>query len=100
MADQSFDDFMAQRRRVAAAFVNAARQFQHGGTTELEVLHSSADGYLGYWTGWQRAVVRVEGHAEAMSMSLRVTEVFRREHGSWKLIHPHADSLSEAKSKS
>lgn len=137
MTDQSFEDFMEQRRRVAAAFVSgdseplreistsadpatffgpgggveqgaahvlagnetAARQFQRGGTTELEVLHSAADGDLAYWTGRQHATVRVEGHAEPMSMSLRVTEVFRRERGAWKLIHRHADPLAETKSK-
>jgi ketosteroid isomerase-like protein len=72
-----------------------SNQFQRGGTTELEVLHSGADGDLGYWTGWQNATVRVAGKAEPMPMRLRVTEVFRREAGVWKLIHRHADPLAE-----
>lgn len=86
--------------RVLSGNEAAARQFHRGSTTELEILHSAADGDLGYWTGWQRATVRVEGHAEPVSMSLRVTEVFRREGGAWKLIHRHADPLAEAKAKS
>ena len=134
MSDVRFEEFMQQRRRVAAAFVNGdpgplreistaaepatffgpgggaergaahvlavneagARQFQPGGTTELEVLHSAADGDLGYWTGWQHATVRLKGQETTMRMSLRVTEVFRREGGAWKLVHRHADPLAEA----
>src|SRR5262245_56048819 len=51
-----------------------ARQF-HGGTTNLEVLHSAAEGNLGYWTGWQNATVKVGGKNKPVPMKLRVTEV-------------------------
>jgi ketosteroid isomerase-like protein len=132
MPDHSFDSFMQQRRRVAAAFVNgdpnplgeistasnpatifgpsggaeqgarrvlqvneaASHRFQ-GGTTELEILHSGESGDLAYWTGFQRASVHVEGGRDPVPMKLRVTEVFRRENGEWKLVHRHADPLSE-----
>jgi ketosteroid isomerase-like protein len=76
-----------------------SRQFQRGGSTELEVLHYAANGDLGYWTGWQHASVRTAGATEPTPMKLRVTEIFRRENGAWKLIHRHADPLAEAKSK-
>src|ERR1051325_11876512 len=117
MSDTSFESFMEQRRRVAAAYVNgdakplreiAARsdpatifgpnggveqgashvvevneqgshRFQRGSTTDLEVLHSGSDGKFGYWTGRQRASVRVEGKSEPVPMMLRVTELFRRD---------------------
>jgi ketosteroid isomerase-like protein len=137
MPDASFDQFMQQRSRVAAAFVNGdpgplrdistsadpatfygpgggaeqgaahviavneagAHQFRPGGTTRLEVLHSAADGNLGYWTGFQHATVHVENQPEPVPMKLRVTEIFRRENGAWKLVHRHADPLAEAKPK-
>jgi len=137
MPDASFNAFIQQRRRVAAAFVNGdptplrdistqadpatffgpsggfeqgasrvlevneagSHQFQPGGTTTLEILHSGADGDLGYWTGFQQASVQVEGQSKQSSMRLRVTEIFRRENGRWKLIHRHADPLAERQSK-
>lgn len=85
--------------QVLAGNEKAARQFQTGGTTELEVFHNGHDGQLAYWTGLQRAVVRIEGKSEPVPMTLRVTEIFRRENGAWKLMHRHADPLAEAKTK-
>jgi ketosteroid isomerase-like protein len=80
--------------------VNEAGSYRfHDGTTELEVLHSGSDGNLGYWTGYQNASVRTDGKDAPTAMKLRVTEIFRRENGEWKLIHRHADPLAEKQRK-
>lgn len=83
--------------RVLGVNEAGARQFRGGGSTELEVLHYGAGGDLGYWTGWQHANVYLKGQENPVRMKLRVTEVFRRENGGWKLVHRHADPLAEAK---
>jgi ketosteroid isomerase-like protein len=60
--------------------------------TDIVVLHGGSDNRFAYWTGWQHASVRVEGREEPVPMRLRVTEIFRRDEGEWKLIHRHADT--------
>lgn len=76
---------------------NAAgsRAFAPGAENRFEVLHSGADGDLGYWTGIQRSTVVLKGQPEPVTMNLRVTELFRRVDGEWKLFHRHADTLQE-----
>jgi len=49
------------------------------------------DGALGFWTGFQVATVRIGDAPRPATMRLRVTEIFRKIDGTWKLIHRHAD---------
>lgn len=55
----------------------------------------AASGDVAYWAGFQRSNIRMQGKVQAIPMDLRVTEVFRRQDGAWKLVHRHADTLVE-----
>lgn len=82
---------------VANIYARDAEAFCQGGETTLEILHSDSVGDLAYWTGLQHATVRFADQDEPVEMRLRITELFRREDGAWKLIHRHADPLAEAR---
>ena len=77
-----------------------AMTFESSSENRLEILHMAASDGLAYWVGFQRATAHLRGRPEAVSFNLRVTELFRREGDTWKLIHRHADPLiSEPESK-
>lgn len=83
-------------RDVASKYRQDAGLFGPEGETHFEILHAAAGDDVAYWTGIQHAVVRIGDEAEPTPMGLRVTEVFHREQGAWKLVHRHADTLISA----
>ena len=72
-----------------------AETFAPGAENRFEILHSGSDGDLGYWTGVQRSKVVLKDKSEPVTINLRITELFRRVDGEWKLFHRHADTLQE-----
>ena len=78
---------------VWSKYESDARIFESGGEGQLEILHMAASDGLAYWVGFQRATAHLRGRPEAIPFNLRVTELFRREGDTWKLIHRHADPL-------
>ena len=83
--------------QVNAVNEKGAKSFDAGGTNRFDILQSDANDDMGFWAGIQRSTLRMKGKDEPVTMSLRVTEVFVRQGGAWKLVHRHADPLkSEA----
>ena len=93
-------DYQQGAEQVFSTQEHDAEQFKSGGESEFEILQMSASDGIAYWVGLQRATARLKGKKEPVPMSLRVTEVFRREGDEWKLVHRHADFLkSESEEK-
>ncbi len=80
-------------QEVWSQYEQGARSFESGAENHLEILHMAASDGLAYWVGFQRSTTHIRGKAEPVPFNLRVTELFRREGDSWKLIHRHADPL-------
>jgi ketosteroid isomerase-like protein len=72
-----------------------AVSFLPGARNEFEIMHQDADEHLAYWVGIQRSTVKMRGQENDQVFNLRVTEIFRRENGDWKLMHRHADKLAQ-----
>jgi ketosteroid isomerase-like protein len=86
-------DCVKGAKHVNAANAKGAKHFKPGSKNAFEVFHKTSDGEIAYWVGIQHSVVQMEGEQKGVPMDLRVTEIFRREKGHWKLFHRHADPL-------
>jgi ketosteroid isomerase-like protein len=69
-----------------------ASNFTNGTSYELDVTAAGVSGDLGYVVGYEHSMASVAGEAPAQ-IELRVTLIFRREHGEWKEVHRHADPI-------
>jgi uncharacterized protein (TIGR02246 family) len=84
-----FEAVSAAIRRVAGAYSGAA-------SVEFEVIAAGVSGDLAYVVGFERGAASVGGDARNQ-VNLRVTHVYRREDGEWRLAHRHADPGSDTR---
>lgn len=72
----------------------AGARFAAGGHTEQEILAMGSSGDLGYTVSLERGQAQVTGQSAPAPMLLRVTHVYRRVDGVWRLVHRHADAIT------
>ncbi len=60
-----------------------------------EVIAAGASGDLAYIVAFEHTTASLQG-APPQPYVLRVTTVFRRENGEWKVVHRHGDAASES----
>ena len=80
----------------------ASSQFKDSGATQkIEYLNTSVSGDLAFTVTIERQEeVRMGDQEKPAPRALRVTQIFRKEDGVWKLLHRHADPLVEKKAPS
>jgi ketosteroid isomerase-like protein len=71
----------------------AAAQFKGGGPVRYQELTTVITAELAYTTAIETIRTGLDGLAEPTEWSNRVTHVFRREDGEWRLVHRHANRL-------
>jgi ketosteroid isomerase-like protein len=72
-----------------------AVHFREGRGWSIEPLAMGMSGDLTYTVHIERSEVRVAGRDEFSPVALRVTQIYRHEEGTWKIIHRHADAIME-----
>lgn len=82
---------------IGARYDWASSQYRNAGATmTVEYLNIGVSGDLGFTVAIEHQEGAVQGdQGQPTRRALRVTQIFRNEHGTWKLLHRHADPLVE-----
>ena len=79
---------------LSATFRAVASWFSDSTEYDFEVVAAGASGDLAYTVGYEHNRVKVDG--QPRTYTLRVTHVYRREDGQWRIVHRHGDLPPDA----
>ena len=79
--------------KIGPIFERLGASFSNCTAYKNEVLAAGASGDLAYTVALEHTTASVNG-APPQPYMLRVTTVFRREDGDWKIVHRHGDPLA------
>jgi ketosteroid isomerase-like protein len=82
--------------QVAEVSERAASQFRDGEMVGFETIEKHVTPEFAYIVRVERARAKVGGREDFAPIALRVTMIFRREDGTWKIVHRHADPITTA----
>jgi ketosteroid isomerase-like protein len=82
---------------VCGVMEHAAEQISDGDGYRFDTISWVETADLAYEVGVEHSRVRRAGAAEKVPINLRVTTVFRREDDGWKIVHRHADPITDAR---
>ena len=81
-------------KQAAETMERAALNYREGEATGFERISEYATADLGYIVEVERFRSKIGGADNLVSISLRVTTIFRLENGVWRVIHRHADPIT------
>ena len=76
--------------RISDRFRSIASRFSDCREYEFELLAAGVSGDLAYTVGFERATMSLD-RGPVGPIVLRVTHIYRREDGEWKIVHRHGD---------
>jgi ketosteroid isomerase-like protein len=82
------------REQAAATMERAASNYRDGEIVGFENVVKYVTPELAYILEVERYKAKVGGREELAPIALRVTSIFRREDGVWKIVHRHADPIT------
>ncbi|MGW4485339.1 nuclear transport factor 2 family protein [Amycolatopsis sp. NPDC004368] len=80
------------RGEVETLFTALGKTFSACTAYQFELVASGVSGELAYTSGFEHITATVDG--EPRTYTLRATQVYRREHGVWRVAHRHGDAVS------
>ena len=80
--------------QIRPTFERLGSTFSQCRSFRCEVLAAGASGDLGYVVGIEHTTASIAG-APPAPYRLRVTTILRREDGEWRVVHRHADALTD-----
>ena len=80
-------------QEVSEAFRWVASRFTNCTAYDFELIAAGLSGDLAYTVGYEHSTVSRDG-GPATENVLRVTHVYRREDGEWRIVHRHGDGLA------
>ena len=78
---------------IGPIFQRLGASFSDCTSYENEIIAAGASGDLAYTVAYEHTTAALHGGAPTPYV-LRVTTVFRREDGAWKVVHRHADPVA------
>lgn len=82
---------------VDQAIAAAAANLKDGSIRGFEEVSRYSTPDLGYVVQIERTEARLSGSDDMSPFALRVTMIFRRKGGTWKVAHRHADPITTAR---
>jgi ketosteroid isomerase-like protein len=83
--------------KAAETMDRAAANYRDGEATGFERISEYATADLAYTIEIERLRSKVGGSGKLVPLALRVTTIFRREEGAWKIVLRHADPITSAR---
>jgi ketosteroid isomerase-like protein len=80
------------KQQVSELFTRLGERFTGSPESSFELVAGDAVGDLAYTVGYEHTQATVDGAPR--TYTLRVTQVYRREGGDWKVVHRHGDEFS------
>ncbi len=81
-------------KKASEALDFASSHFRGGEVTDIQTVGEYRTPELATIFEIERWTSKVSGRMEMSTFVLRVTNTFRREDGTWKLVHRHADPIA------
>ena len=80
--------------RVVEQLESAVASVREGEPVSYESISEYSTSDLGYNVELERTRAKFGGSNEMTPVALRVTTIFRREDGEWRIVHRHADPIT------